>query len=647
MILRDTSNRTQEGNLQGETIKMGISDIRLIIDRLTDLYSDRELACIREYSTNAVDAHVEAGITTPIEVTTPGPLSPFLTIKDFGVGLDVEDIRVIYSQYGASTKRNSNAQTGALGLGCKSALSYTDQFTVTSVKDGVRIQVVVSRDPKEGATMKVVDTSDTSEPNGTTVMIPARGYNQFEAKAKDFFKYWKPGTVVLNGSQPEQLPGAKWVSDDIAIMESGGSNANRIVMGGVPYPAPGIRSGLGYYQSIVAYVPIGAVDFAPSREALMDTDETNATLRKVEAEFKAKLSASIVKDIQEADSPAEAIRRRLAWLRKLPAAMMPASTTFKGAAIPSGQGFPEGTIYAAEYARKMSQHEILKRQLPFDAALNALYVHGFDYASFTATVRKKLEKYCEDNDINSTGGYVLLKGDMSTVDKTWLTDIATVDWPTVKALKLPRAARTTTASGRIPGSYDIFENGDWNEGVPGDDIDTSHSIFWMLGTRWNEGKDIAAWLKDSYPKGCTLVMLRAGREDKFQRNFPQATNVQDVLKAAFKNWTDKLNKDDVTALAIRESLDRRFSRLPIDRLNDPEIKRVAGIVERDTSVLEAQIKTWARLGFHYAGAYSDELNPLAKYVLLPDSYYWRNVDIEAIVRYMNCEYAFQAAQGSK
>lgn len=38
---------------------------------LTNLYADKHLAVLREYSTNALDAHVEAGTTAPIEVTCP------------------------------------------------------------------------------------------------------------------------------------------------------------------------------------------------------------------------------------------------------------------------------------------------------------------------------------------------------------------------------------------------------------------------------------------------------------------------------------------------------------------------------------------------------------------------------------------------
>jgi sensor histidine kinase regulating citrate/malate metabolism len=79
---------------------------------LTDLYSDPELAVIREYSTNALDSHIAAGVDRPIEITLPNGLSPFFKIRDYGTGMDASDIETIYSKYGASTKRESDTQVG-------------------------------------------------------------------------------------------------------------------------------------------------------------------------------------------------------------------------------------------------------------------------------------------------------------------------------------------------------------------------------------------------------------------------------------------------------------------------------------------------------------------------------------------------------
>ncbi len=102
-----------------------------IMSVLTKLYSDEYLAVIREYSTNARDAHIAADkADQPILVTLPTALNPTLVITDNGVGLSRDELVNVYSKYGASTKRQTNQQVGSFGLGCKSAFTVAGQFTV-------------------------------------------------------------------------------------------------------------------------------------------------------------------------------------------------------------------------------------------------------------------------------------------------------------------------------------------------------------------------------------------------------------------------------------------------------------------------------------------------------------------------------------
>jgi hypothetical protein len=113
--------------IEGEETPLSIDpgSVNNLMALLTDMYSDPELAIVREYSTNARDSHIAAGVTDPIEVYTPTVLEPMLRIVDHGVGLSADDIRDIYSRYGLSTKAESNDYNGVLGLGCKSALTVT------------------------------------------------------------------------------------------------------------------------------------------------------------------------------------------------------------------------------------------------------------------------------------------------------------------------------------------------------------------------------------------------------------------------------------------------------------------------------------------------------------------------------------------
>ena len=136
-----TSGVVVEGTLRADSaVAMSIDPQGMahIMGVLTNLYSDAPLAVVREYATNARDAHQAAGVTRPIEVGLPTALDPTLRVQDFGAGLSEQDILGVYARYGCSTKRDSDEQVGAFGLGSKSAFTLAQQFVVTSVHDGCR-----------------------------------------------------------------------------------------------------------------------------------------------------------------------------------------------------------------------------------------------------------------------------------------------------------------------------------------------------------------------------------------------------------------------------------------------------------------------------------------------------------------------------
>ena len=113
-------------------------DVNLIMDILAKLYTHPETAVIREYVTNAVDAHIKANVKVPVEVTLPTNSNPTLTVKDYGEGLDMHDILAVYGNFGVSDKRNSNDFIGGFGIGSKSGLTVSDKIYVESIKDGLQ-----------------------------------------------------------------------------------------------------------------------------------------------------------------------------------------------------------------------------------------------------------------------------------------------------------------------------------------------------------------------------------------------------------------------------------------------------------------------------------------------------------------------------
>jgi hypothetical protein len=260
---------------------------------LTNLYKDPELAVIREYYTNALDAHVAAGVTDKhVLVTLPSWDSPTYVVQDFGVGMSEEDIKNIYAQYGASTKRNTNDQVGAFGLGCKSALTIATQFTVVSVKDGMKTTALISKTESGVNTINIINSMDTLDGNGTTVKIPVPDQFSFNNKANRFFIFSAPGLVKVNGSEPKHvLDGLTEVKDSkddskIVYLAPNGYGASYLIMGNVGYELSNNeveasltrlkRESSRTFVNMPKYfpVPIGSVDLTPSREGLRFTDKT-------------------------------------------------------------------------------------------------------------------------------------------------------------------------------------------------------------------------------------------------------------------------------------------------------------------------------------------------------------------------------------
>lgn len=298
-MLVKTGDHEVQGNMPGQAVDMSLSSNSLehIMDILSDLYSDRPAAIIREYGTNALDAHIISGQDKPIEISTPNRLNPNLVIRDYGGGMSKQVLIDTYSKYGASTKRNNNLEAGQLGLGSKSGFAYTDQFTVRSVHDGHCCELIMSRNDRGAAEMTIAFDYETGDDSGVTVTIPIKAHDIDSVKqaASDFAKFATPGTISLDGvvnSIPQD-----WTKIADNLYSGFGLSDHTVVMGNVAYPAKLFTDmWMGYgSEKIIAFVEMGEVDFAPSREALKYTIHTNRTLKAVEDYF----LESIVKEIND------------------------------------------------------------------------------------------------------------------------------------------------------------------------------------------------------------------------------------------------------------------------------------------------------------------------------------------------------------
>ena len=170
------------------------------------LYSDKILAVIREYSANALDAHAEFGNQdTPIQVTLPTKLNLNFEVRDFGRGLTEREIGEIYAMYGESTKRGTNEQIGQLGLGSKSGFAYGDNFVITSWINGKKTVYNAFLDPSKVGRIAKMEQVDSDEPQGIKISIPVSvdDVDAFRQKAFSLYERFAVTPEIVGVSSEE------------------------------------------------------------------------------------------------------------------------------------------------------------------------------------------------------------------------------------------------------------------------------------------------------------------------------------------------------------------------------------------------------------------------------------------------------------
>lgn len=309
MKVYETGSHVKKDDQELTEASFGIGDAATIFRLLRDkIYSDKITAVIREYVANAVDAHAAAGQTRAVDIFLPSFTNQNFYVRDYGSGLSEEDVRDIYVMYGTSTKRSTNNEVGQLGLGCKSAFAYNDTFTVVSYQDGKAITYTAYIDDSGVGKIRTMDISPTKEPSGVKVLIPVKAgdISWFVAKAKNALRYYPKEFNVVSGQHLDYFNKKKQVLHGSSgpaewyITQTGDPT---IVMGGIPYPLDAKQALDGAQVEpwvngpCVIFVPIGAVDFAVSRELLEYTKRTKGFLKKAIGEVTKDIAEQIEKSL--------------------------------------------------------------------------------------------------------------------------------------------------------------------------------------------------------------------------------------------------------------------------------------------------------------------------------------------------------------
>lgn len=272
------------------------------------LYANKIKAIVRELSCNAVDSHVAAGnADTPFEVHIPNSLEPHFSIRDFGTGLTHEQVSQIYTTYFESTKTNSNAFIGALGLGSKSPFSYTDNFTVTAIKDGTKGIYSAFINGEGVPSIALMMTEQTDEPSGVEVKFSVNeryDFSKFKEEAASVYRYFKVQPTIKGCADfritPREYDTIDLIPGVNVYKESGRYNTpSRAIMGNIAYPieVPNATQ-LGELAGLLncgleIHFGIGEVDFQASREGLSYIPQTVDAIKAKLAAVNAQLAKHI------------------------------------------------------------------------------------------------------------------------------------------------------------------------------------------------------------------------------------------------------------------------------------------------------------------------------------------------------------------
>ena len=292
----------------------------------SNLYSNKILAVIREYSTNGYDANVDNGCgTTPLQITIPTVFEPTFKIRDNGKGLSEHDIFHIYSSYGASTKENTNDQVGTLGMGSKSGFAYANSFTITSYHGGTKSVYEAYIDETEVGAISKMHEEPSDEPTGVeiTIAVLSKDIYEFQRTAKEFFRWFSPMPEFKGHQLAEIIQESKngltaIIDNDKFTMYNNSSfyynNSNEnlyVKMGNICYPVLNKQnldcSWFNRQHFIVLNVPIGDVSFTASRESLEMTPMTLETIQKSLEELKKEIISTYQDAIDACKTPFETI----------------------------------------------------------------------------------------------------------------------------------------------------------------------------------------------------------------------------------------------------------------------------------------------------------------------------------------------------
>jgi len=263
-----------------------------------NIYTDKILAVVREWTCNAVDEHIKHNIDKPVRI---GIVDSKFFVRDFAMGLDDNGIRNIFGKYFRSTKSNSDQPIGGFGVGAKAGHCYNDVFYVTSFHNGLKTQYscILGGDESGASIGQVIELSqEPTTESGLLVEIDLDNHHDtriFYDKMKKMQKFMNscPVEIFWQGKIDDVFEKTFiFEKDGIKVYNIKDTENEKyfITMGGVYYKTPDSFKNFSFRNSITPHtnnyiqidVPIGFFDVPISRESFRDGQKFKSNIEKCE-----------------------------------------------------------------------------------------------------------------------------------------------------------------------------------------------------------------------------------------------------------------------------------------------------------------------------------------------------------------------------
>lgn len=256
----------------------------VMIKALTSrLYSDPIRSIVRELASNALDACP----TRPMDITIPTALRPAFIVRDYGPGLSPEAMVEVFTRFGASTKRADNTQIGGFGLGAKSPFAIVNSYNITSHHEGTKSTYIASIESDGMPSLHLISATPTNE-TGLEISVPASSSQHstwFAALSQ--LRFFEPRPNI---SEPMEWPSILHEDPDFLVVAG---RDPQVLVGPVAYP-------LDIYKVTCRFpfalrMPIGSIEVTASREEIVYSPSTIATLQSLVSKAEAAYTSAISK----------------------------------------------------------------------------------------------------------------------------------------------------------------------------------------------------------------------------------------------------------------------------------------------------------------------------------------------------------------